>query len=269
MGSRPLLFYDSGAGGLPYLAATRSRLPAERYIYLADRKHFPFGEKSAETLRAAVLDTIAEAVRRFDPKLIVVACNTASVVALEALRRRFTTPFVGVVPAVKPAALALQQGKFAVVATQQTAGGPYLDKLIQSFAEGSEVLKVPVASLVDFAEYRYFSTTEEEKIAVLRKELAGLVADQVQAVVLGCTHFVLLEKQFRAVLPDSLDVIDSREGVINRVLSLLSGADKHTAGADNEGELYLHGGAEDRDRYKLFAAHFGLCFSGSLQDVGR
>ena len=100
MTARPILFYDSGAGGLPYLKSARSRVPGAGYVYLADRKSFPLGEKPAPVVRRLVLQSISLAVRRFDPFLIVIACNTASVVALDSLRKSFSVPFVGVVPAV-------------------------------------------------------------------------------------------------------------------------------------------------------------------------
>lgn len=294
MADRPLLFYDSGAGGLPYLAAARQRLPGRRLIYLADRRYFPFGEKPAELLRTLVIESVSLAVARFDPALIVIACNTASVVALEALRERFSAPFVGVVPAVKPAAGCLRKGRIAVVATRQTASGAYLDRLIQDFAPGREVIRVAVARLVELAEYGYFEVGDREKRALVAEELKALQADAVQAVVLGCTHFVLLEREFRSVLPEGTMLVDSREGVTNRIVSLLEqqppgegGMAREAAGgkdADRTGrgresgeadrragpvfpaELYLHGGRADVERYRLFARTFDLRFCGFLEE---
>ena len=222
MAIKPLLFYDSGAGGLPYLAAARLFLPAEHYLYLADREHFPLGEKPTELVRRLVLESVSLAIERFDPRLVVIACNTASVVALQLLREHFPIPFVGVVPAVKPAALSPAGGRVAVIATRQTASGPYLDGLIREFADGREVLKIPVADLVDFAEYRYLWATPAERLEAVRRALASVLPLQVQAVVLGCTHFVLLEHEFRTVLAQRVALIDSREGVTRRIVSLLS-----------------------------------------------
>jgi glutamate racemase len=280
MVSKPLLFYDSGAGGLPYLTAARARLPSERYVYLADREHFPLGEKPAELVRRVVLESVSLAVERFDPRLVVIACNTASVAALQLLREHFPIPFVGVVPAVKPAALALEGGKLAVVSTRQTASGPYLDRLIQEFADGREVLKVPVANLVDFAEYRYLSADPEERIAAVREALTPLFQLELQAVVLGCTHFVLLEQEFRTVLTDRVALIDSREGVTRRIVSLLAGGGVEPAGAPpvqsaeaaqpaGLAELYLRGGAQEQERYRAFARHFGLRYCGLLEEASR
>lgn len=284
MVSKPLLFYDSGAGGLPYLTAARACLQTEHYIYLADREHFPLGEKPAELVRQLVLESVSLAVERFDPRLVVIACNTASVVALQLLREHFSIPFVGVVPAVKPAALSLARGKLAVVSTRQTASGPYLDRLIQDFADGREVIKVPVANLVDFAEYRYLSAEPGERLASVREALSPLLRLEVQAVVLGCTHFLLLEQEFRTVLTDRVALIDSREGVTRRIVSLLAGGGvepgstetaQEAAGFEppsqlaKRAELYLHGGAEEQERYRAFARHFDLCYCGLLEEASR
>jgi glutamate racemase len=262
---RPLLFYDSGAGGLPYLALARTRLPGERFVYLADRDNYPFGEKEAEELRGVVLQTVGLAVERFAPKMVVLACNTASVVALEALRLRFPIPFVGVVPAVKPAAR-LRPGRIVVAATRQTVTGPYLSKLIEDFAGGLDVVRLPVSGLVDFAEYEYFSATPEQKLRRVRAELGSIAGPETAGVVLGCTHFLLLEEEFRAVLPPGTALIDSREGVVNRIAALLREVPAvRREGAAAGGELYLHGGAAEEGRYRLFAGRFGLSYGGRLE----
>jgi glutamate racemase len=273
MVSKPLLFYDSGAGGLPYLQAARKRLPYEDYIYLADRKNFPLGEKTEKTVRRLVLQSITGAVRRFDPGLIVVACNTASAAALQALRKHFPLPFVGVVPALKPAALSTDEGKVAVLATRGTAVGPYLEGLIREFADDRDVVKVPVANLVEFAEYQYLSATVRQRLDVVREALQPLLKENVRTVVLGCTHFVLLEGEFRRILPDVVSVVDSREGVTNRIVSMLehgrAGGGKgreHTDGPVGTAELYLHGGTGEEERYRSFARAFSVQFSGFLEE---
>jgi glutamate racemase len=159
--------------------------------------------------------------------------------------------------------------------------------LIQEFADGREVIKVPVANLVNFAEYRYLSADPGERLACVRQALAPLLRQEVQAVVLGCTHFVLLEQEFRTVLTDRVALIDSREGVTRRIVSLLAGGSAEPGSAETrpcppEGarlappaklakraELYLHGGVEEQERYRAFARHFGLRYCGLLEDAGR
>jgi len=270
MGPEPLLFFDSGAGGLPYLAMARDRLPGEHFVYVADRKNYPYGEKPADELRPAVVQAMGLAIRRFRPKLVVVACNTASVVALEALRESFEVPFVGVVPAVKPAARPSASGKppaagrIAVVATRRTIAGEYLQRLIQEFAAGIEVVSVAATELVDYAEYGIPPRDLALDVATVRRALEPLLRSQVGTVVLGCTHFVLLERAFRAVLGGGVQLVDSREGVIRRVVSILEQRGLRVRdSAGGTARLWLHGGRVDRERYRLFAAEFWL----ELMDV--
>jgi glutamate racemase len=271
MGSEPILFFDSGAGGLPYLASARERLPREQYVYVADRRNYPYGEKSAEELRGLVVQSMGVALRRFSPKLVVVACNTASVVALQALRETYDVPFVGVVPAVKPAARDLPAGRLAVVATRQTVSGDYLRQLVRDFAPGLDVLTIPVGELVDYAEFtpppRRFATDE----AVVRRELGPYLQQDLGAVVLGCTHFTLLEEGFRRVLGERVRLIDSRDGVTRRVLSVLEGRQLLASAAGGAGGgravLYLHGGSGELERYRAFARAFELELAGGLDAV--
>jgi glutamate racemase len=272
MGAEPILFFDSGAGGLPYLAMMRERLPREGYVYVADRRNYPYGEKTAAELRTLVVQSVGLALRRFAPKLVVVACNTASVVALEALRAAYAVPFVGVVPAVKPAARELAGGRLAVVATRRTVSGRYLRQLIQDFAPGLDVLTIPVRKLVDYAEFAPPPRRAEEDEAIVRRELAPYLGRGLGAVVLGCTHFTLLEESFRRVLGAGVRLIDSRDGVTRRAVSLLEAkgllspeqAGEADRGGTGEARLFLHGGAGDRERYGAFARAFALELAGEL-----
>lgn len=279
MEPEPLLFFDSGVGGLPYLASARQRLPGADYVYLADRLNYPYGEKPAGDLRRLVLEAMGQALERFRPRLVVVACNTASVVALDALRRSYPVPFVGVVPAVKPAAehlggSRLGGGRLAVVATRGTVSGEYLRQLVEDYASGVEVLRIPVAELVDYAEHTPPPRNLERDEAMVRRALAPHLRDGLGSVVLGCTHFTLLEEAFRRVLGPGVEVIDSREGVARRVVSLLEqpGATRSQApeprSAEGRARLFMRGGAGELPRYRAFAAAFGLEFGGPLEPPG-
>ena len=266
MEPEPILFFDSGAGGLPYLERTRELLPRERFIYVADRRNYPYGEKSAAELRKVVVGTVARALRRFAPKLVVVACNTASVVALDALRGTFDLPFVGVVPAVKPAAEHLTGGRLAVVATRQTVSGEYLRQLIQNFASGLQVVTIPVANLVDYAEYNPPPRDSKGDETAVRRELDPYLEHGLDSVVLGCTHFTLLDEAFGRVLGPGVQLIDSREGVSRRVLSVLEHRGSLAADSRGRARLFLHGGEADRQRYLAFARAFGLEYCGHLDE---
>jgi glutamate racemase len=263
MADGPIAFIDSGVGGLPYLASTRRFVPGKRMVYAADRENFPYGEKSAEEITRSVLSLTDRLIRKEDPRLIVVACNTMSVVALAALRSRFSLPFVGVVPAVKPAAAASRAKCVGVLATQRTVEGRYLKDLIEKHAAGCRVASLPAADLVSFVEEDYFRSTPEERRARVRREAELFRREGVDTVVLACTHFLHLEEEFKAELGKGIAVVDSREGVARQVARLLDGAE--AAHDERQGDcLYLTGPNPIEERYVFFARKFGLSLAGII-----
>jgi glutamate racemase len=264
MDDRPILFFDSGVGGLPYLALAIEKLPEERFVYLADRKYFPYGEKEPEAIKAAVFEAFEKCFRRIDPKCVVVACNTATVVALADLRKKYTMPFVGVVPAVKPAATTSTTKKFGVLATQRTVSDAYLKNLIDSFANQCDVYIVPAPRIVDVVERHFFSTTDEEKTRELASIVENLKNLEVDTVVLGCTHFLLIIDLFKKVLGTNVSVLDSREGVVNQLARIIKAygfeASRHMSGNG----FYVTGSLPIEPQYELFADKFGLRFEGLI-----
>jgi glutamate racemase len=147
-----VVFLDSGVGGLPYLSWIRERLKGEHWLYLADHQGFPYGDKEPEELISRLKKLIITVQRSLSIRLMVLACNTASVIALEALRGVFDFPIVGTVPAVKPAAKNSLNGSIAVLATEGTADAPYLRRLIQEHAQDKEVAIIGSNALVDSIE---------------------------------------------------------------------------------------------------------------------
>ncbi len=266
MADGPVAFIDSGIGGLPYLAFTRRLLPGERYVYVADRENFPYGEKPAAAITAAVTEVTRRLVEREQPKLIVVACNTASVVSLARLRERFPLPFVGVVPAVKPAASLSPRKRVGVLATQRTVEGQYLRDLISAHASGCVVESFPAGDLVTFVEQQYHASTAAERAARVRREASVFREAAVDTVVLGCTHFLRLENEFRAELGKDIRIVDSREGVARQIARLLArrGNQEREGGAGRRHSLYVTGRAPVEPRYDFFARTFGLVLEGSL-----
>ncbi|MBN2354266.1 MAG: glutamate racemase [Spirochaetales bacterium] len=258
MKSRPIIFFDSGVGGLPYLALARERLPAERFVYVADRGHYPYGEKTVTELRAVVLEVFGRAAERFSPKLGVVACNTASVAALDALRAAFDPPFVGVVPAVKPAAAFSKNKRIGVLATPQTVKNDYLDALVRDFAEGCEVVRIPAPRLRDFVETRLFDAPAAEKDEVIGEAAGAVRASGADVVVLGCTHYLHVAAELEAALGPSVRIIDSREGVVNQLVRVLDGSRLRAAKRDGEDGFFLTGEAPVEERYRRFAERFGF-----------
>ncbi len=258
MESRPIIFFDSGVGGLPYLALARGRLPAERFVYVADRGHYPYGEKTVFEIRAVVLEVFARAAERFSPKLCVVACNTASVAALAALRAAFSLPFVGVVPAVKPAAAFTKNKRIGVLATPQTVKNDYLDALVRDFADGCEVVRIPAPRLRDFVETRLFDAPAAEKDEVVGEAAAAVRASGADVVVLGCTHYLHLASELEAALGPAVRLIDSREGVVNQLIRVLDRSRLRASTRAGDDGFYLTGEHPVEERYRRFAGRFGF-----------
>jgi glutamate racemase len=259
----PIAFLDSGVGGLPYLASTRRLLPEERYVYVADRENFPYGEKGRERIIQATLSVAGRLIAREHPRLVVVACNTMSVVALAALRERFSLPFVGVVPAVKPAAELSRCRRVGVLATRQTVEGDYLRRLIEAHATGCTVVSLPSAGLVQFVEEELYRASPLARDERARKEVERFQDARIDALVLGCTHFLHLEREFRAALgPEGVTLVDSRDGVSRQVARLL-GSDSGS-GAEGDDRLFVTGDAPLEDRYGWFARQFDMRLEGTL-----
>lgn len=260
----PVGFFDSGVGGLPYLALAAEKLPDERFVYVADTEHYPYGNKPPREIRDAVLGVMDRVCKKITLKCMVIACNTASVVALDDLRKQFDIPFIGVVPAVKPAAAFSEKKKIGVIATLRTVKDRYLKHLIADFADGCEVTVVPAGDIRDIVEMRFFSASSEEKKAIVTKAVNKLKACGVDSVVLGCTHFLFMVNEFKQLLGSDISVIDSREGVINQLIRILR---KHGITAlkkSGENRFYVTGKKDSFDRYIQFCEDFGLFFSGII-----
>jgi glutamate racemase len=214
----PIGVFDSGAGGLTILAALRQELPHETYIYFGDTAHCPYGVRSDTEITELSIRA-----NRFlyeqGVKLIVVACNTASQAALNALRAAFPVPFVGVVPAVKPAARATRKGRVGIAATNQAAKALYLHQLIDEFAEGIQVCAVGCPELVTLVEQGELDGPVAEQ--TVRDALQPVLAENVDVIVLGCTHFPALRPVIERIAGNEVQIIDSGSAVARRTRLVL------------------------------------------------
>lgn len=218
---KPVVFIDSGVGGLPYLWELRSRAPGQSLVYVADQQNFPYGTKSVEELQGLLHELLLEICRVWDPQIVVLACNTASVVGLEYLRAEFPEiTFIGTVPAVKPAALNSVNRAIGVLSTTRTSQDPYLLDLIRRYAADCLVHITPLDPLVALVE-----SGQHRNPAVLREILQPVIEEYQEAgidrVVLGCTHFIHADAELARLFGPGISLVDSRKGVINRVMSFL------------------------------------------------
>lgn len=215
----PIGVFDSGVGGLTILSALRQELPFENYIYLGDTAHCPYGTRS----EAEIID-LSVRISRFlieqGVKLIVVGCNTASQAALAALRATFPSiPFVGVVPAVKPAARATKKGRIGIAATNQAAKATYLRQLIDEFAGGIQAFAIGCPELVTLVEDGQFDGPEVEE--TVRHALDPILREDIDVIVLGCTHFPALRPVIERVATRQVQVIDSGSAIARRTRYVL------------------------------------------------
>jgi glutamate racemase len=262
---RPIAIFDSGIGGLPYLEPARSALPNESFVYLADREGFPYGTKTRQEVRDIVLRLVARLVEAYDPKAIVIACNTASQAGLEAARKANPgLPIVGTVPAVKPAAERTRSGTIGVMATAGAVEDPYLDSLVARYAKGVAVLREGAQPLVSFVERRAATAGPEERREAVRPFVRRLVDRGADEIVLACTHFLHLHDDIASVAGAGVEVIDSRAGVAKRLRQVLAekGLLAASGGAERARKPYgvflLSGDEPFEAEYSRLAETFGL-----------
>jgi len=230
----PLLLFDSGVGGLSVLEAIRRLLPSAPIVYVADSGGFPYGTKTEAELAARVPALLGRLVERYRPRLVVIPCNTASVIALGPIRAALNLPVVGTVPAIKPAALVSRTRVIGVLGTQATVRQPYVDRLSAEFAADCTVLRQGSAALVQMAEDKLRgSPPDPARVAAELDQLLGQPGgDRIDTLVLACTHFPLLADELTAAAPRPLVLIDSGEGIARRVAVLTSHQDWPDTPAD-------------------------------------
>ncbi len=217
------LVFDSGVGGLSVLdAIVASGAPLD-LDYAADDLWLPYGDKGDAALRARVPALIAALVQEWAPDVVVIACNTASTIALDAVRAAVAVPVVGVVPPIKPAAARTRSGVIGVLATPATVARPYTDDLIARFAADMQVIRFGSTALVAAAEARLAGGDVDG--AAVREAIAALFdapgGDRLDVVALACTHFPLLADDLAAAAPRAVAWLDSGAAIAARVMDVL------------------------------------------------
>jgi glutamate racemase len=224
-----ILVFDSGLGGLTVLREIVATRPDGHYVYVADDAFFPYGHHSEERIIARVVPLIGELIAAHAPDLVVIACNTASTLVMSHLRERYKVPFVGTVPAIKPACARSKTKRVSVLGTKGTVQREYTKALIRDFAQGCEVTLVGSAELASLAEAALngFEVGDRE----ISAELAPcFVADgegaaaRTDTIVLACTHYPLLMDRLVRLAPWPVDWIDPAPAIARRVADLLGSA---------------------------------------------
>ncbi|WP_370636494.1 glutamate racemase [Erythrobacter sp. SDW2] len=217
--------FDSGVGGLTVLAELRKLLPQAPLIYAADLAGLPYGTKSEAEVAARVCGLLGRMSERYHPRAICIACNTASTIALGMVREVLEVPVIGTVPAIKPAAAMTRTGVIGLFGTAATVRQPYVDRLEAEFAEGKTLLRHAAPGLVALAEAKLRG--EAVDLAAVRAEVGGLLdapgGEQIDTVVLACTHFPLLETELAQVFGSQVRFIHGAEGIARRIVAITEG----------------------------------------------
>lgn len=215
----PIGIFDSGMGGLSVWNQVRKLLPEESVVYLADGKHCPYGERSREEIASLTRRAVVELVAR-GVKLVVVACNTATAMVIESLREEFDIPFVGMEPAVKPAALATRSGTIGILATRAALAGDLFRATSAKYSSEVEILTAVGEGFVEAVEQG--NEESEQTLEQVRKVLEPLIERGADQIVLGCTHYPFLERALREVVAGrDVTLVNPAPAVARRVEWLL------------------------------------------------
>lgn len=216
----PIGLFDSGVGGTTIWRTLVRLLPYEDTLFLADSIHAPYGEKTSEEI-IALCEKNTEYLLEHNSKLIIVACNTATTNAISHLRAKYRVPFIGIEPAIKPAGLYSQTKTIGVLATQSTLRSAFFARTCQQlFDKGIHVIKQEGVGLVPLIEEGRINTPE--MIELLEKYLQPMIEQNIDYLVLGCTHYPYLTSLISEILPEKVRIMDSAEAVVKQTQRILS-----------------------------------------------
>ena len=241
--ARPVGVFDSGVGGLSVLRAIRDELPDERLVYVADSGNAPYGDRPAEFIEQRATAITAFLLSQ-DAKAVVVACNTVTGAAIEALRRRFNIPIVAIEPAVKPAAAATRSGVVGVLASSVTLASPNFTRLVQRFGSGVTVMTQPCPGLVEQVEQGELDGASTH--ALVERYLRPLLEQGADTVVLGCTHYAFLTPLIRKLAGPDVGIVDPAAAVARELRRRLGDADLLAPAAGEGGQRGGDRGADER-----------------------
>jgi len=228
----PILLFDSGVGGLSVYDALRRTFPDAPVIYAADLAGLPYGTKTEPQVAARVAGLLGRMSERFAPRLVCIACNTASTIALGMVRDVLEVPIVGTVPAIKPAAAMTRTGVMGLVGTGATIRQAYVDDLEAQFANGKLLHRIAAPGLVALAEDKLRGKPLD--LAAVEEARAGLAAmergEAIDTLVLACTHFSLLREELGAAFGPDVTLVDGADGIARRIAHLLEGQDIAASG---------------------------------------
>jgi len=216
---RPIVLLDSGIGGFSIYKPIRELLPNEDYVYVADKKFFPYGEKSTKVIQNRVFE-ITDWAQKINAKMIVLACNTATVAVIDTLRKNYPNiPIVGIVPVIKTCAEQTKNGNIGIISTPKTTKSAYQKNLIARFANDKKVYVRSCPGLVELIENK--SEENLDSLPKLQKALSFLKNKQIDTLALGCSHFPLIADNIQNILGKDVLILDSAHAVSRHVKRVL------------------------------------------------
>lgn len=218
MNNSPIGMFDSGIGGITILNSVKKLLPKENIIYYSDNLNSPYGNKSKREIQKLSIKNTRFLINK-GCKIIVVACNTATTNSIEELRVNFNIPFVGIEPAIKPAAMHTKSGLIGVLATKGTLASGLFSNTANNYGSEIKIIERNAEGLVELIETGVFQGKKIEK--VLKKYLFPMIEKEIDHLVLGCTHFPILTSTIRSLIPDNVKIIHSGEAVAKQTKRLL------------------------------------------------
>ena len=229
--NNPIGFFDSGVGLISVLIETKKLLPKENFVIFADQKHNPFGQKSKKQVKKYMLQATKFLMEKHNIKMMVIACNTASVLGLDYLRKQFHIPVIGVVPSVKTAYEFTETKKIVVMSTPATTRSPYLEDLVKKFGKGIKTFKLGCGGLEEAIEI----LDEKEIEKVLDKYIKRIKKFNPDIVVLGCTHYPLIRSEIQKKL-GKIKIIDSGPAIAKRIKEVLGNSNQLSS--KRESDIY-------------------------------
>ena len=218
--NRPIGVFDSGVGGLSVLRELKKLLPHENFVFFADQKYVPYGEKSKEELIALGYRVTNYLIKQHNVKMIVVACNTSTVNSVNEIRARYSLPIIGTVPAVKMGAEKTKTGTIAIISTPATAQSKILKKLIEDHCKGVEVIVVGCKNLENAVEEGRLDSPEVKKL--LKKYLNHIKNSDTDQLILGCTHYPFLRKPIQKFVGPKVKLVDGNQAIAKQTANLLT-----------------------------------------------
>lgn len=267
-------FIDSGTGGIPYMLELKKKFPSASCVYVGDTAHFPYGQKSREEIISCASSAIKTIIEKWNPKTLVIACNTMSVTALDDLRKIFPAlPIVGTVPAIRLAAKVSRNRRIGLLATNATVSHPYCDSLIKNYASDCQIFKRGDPTLVDFVEHKLFTSSKEDRAVALKPALDYFSNNDCDTIILGCTHFTHIAKDIEEIAGSEVQVVDSRDGVANQAIKVEQEIGNSCDGAshlsDEIKDMSFYVTAlhcdEENVEYKMLCDYFSIPWGGLIK----